>query len=239
MKKIGVKKLLRRVERAVKTSQIQSRSNEYFGNTQSYWLLTESEKGAQPTEILNWPTFSLAYSDSAANRSYRGKNPMHVPAPKSCHWAPAYINAVIWSHDDSIKGISRFANQSFSTWADDFSQTMLNCIDNSGASIVECVACMKMKRHAKIGIGGFTSGNGQIWLRLQEIESLWLCRSSETSPSPALAQVYRHQLRIRSDEEISDMRWWSGRRRSCRDRMEVWWNSMTTPVFWSTRLESP
>ncbi|MCJ1446514.1 MAG: hypothetical protein MMC23_007019 [Stictis urceolatum] len=29
--------------------------------------------------------------------------------------------------------------------------TMLNCIDNSGASIVECVANLKMKRHAKIG----------------------------------------------------------------------------------------
>ena len=28
---------------------------------------------------------------------------------------------------------------------------MLNCIDNSGASIVECVANMRMKRHAKIG----------------------------------------------------------------------------------------
>ncbi|RDL38163.1 50S ribosomal protein L14 [Venustampulla echinocandica] len=30
-------------------------------------------------------------------------------------------------------------------------KTMLNCIDNSGAAIVECVAVMKMKRHAKIG----------------------------------------------------------------------------------------
>lgn len=28
---------------------------------------------------------------------------------------------------------------------------MLNCIDNSGAAIVECVKVMKMKRHAKIG----------------------------------------------------------------------------------------
>jgi hypothetical protein len=31
-------------------------------------------------------------------------------------------------------------------------QTMLNCIDNSGAAIVECVNVMKMKRHAKIGM---------------------------------------------------------------------------------------
>lgn len=28
---------------------------------------------------------------------------------------------------------------------------MLNCIDNSGASLVECVANLRMKRHAKIG----------------------------------------------------------------------------------------
>ncbi|KAG9243115.1 mitochondrial 54S ribosomal protein YmL38/YmL34 [Calycina marina] len=28
---------------------------------------------------------------------------------------------------------------------------MLNCIDNSGAAIVECVKVLKMERHAKIG----------------------------------------------------------------------------------------
>jgi len=30
-------------------------------------------------------------------------------------------------------------------------KTMLNCIDNSGAAVVECVKVLKMKRHAKIG----------------------------------------------------------------------------------------
>jgi len=30
-------------------------------------------------------------------------------------------------------------------------QTLLNCIDNSGAAIVECVKVMRMKRHARIG----------------------------------------------------------------------------------------
>jgi len=30
-------------------------------------------------------------------------------------------------------------------------KTMLNCIDNSGAAIVECVKVYRMKRHAKIG----------------------------------------------------------------------------------------
>ncbi|KAL8941839.1 MAG: hypothetical protein Q9211_001647 [Gyalolechia sp. 1 TL-2023] len=28
---------------------------------------------------------------------------------------------------------------------------MLNCIDNSGATVVECIANLKMKRHARIG----------------------------------------------------------------------------------------
>ena len=28
---------------------------------------------------------------------------------------------------------------------------MLNCIDNSGAAVVECAQVLKMKRHAKIG----------------------------------------------------------------------------------------
>ncbi|KFY17743.1 hypothetical protein V492_00411 [Pseudogymnoascus sp. VKM F-4246] len=31
------------------------------------------------------------------------------------------------------------------------SLTMLNCIDNSGAAVVECVKVLRMKRHAKIG----------------------------------------------------------------------------------------
>ncbi|KAI4232843.1 MAG: hypothetical protein LQ349_004754 [Xanthoria aureola] len=30
-------------------------------------------------------------------------------------------------------------------------KTMLNCIDNSGATVVECIANIKMKRHARIG----------------------------------------------------------------------------------------
>jgi len=30
-------------------------------------------------------------------------------------------------------------------------KTMLNCIDNSGAAVVECAKVLKMKRHARIG----------------------------------------------------------------------------------------
>ena len=28
---------------------------------------------------------------------------------------------------------------------------MLNCIDNSGATLVECVANLRMKRHGRVG----------------------------------------------------------------------------------------
>ncbi|KAG8531536.1 uncharacterized protein KY384_003165 [Bacidia gigantensis] len=30
-------------------------------------------------------------------------------------------------------------------------QTMLNCIDNSGATVVECILNLRMKRHGKVG----------------------------------------------------------------------------------------
>jgi len=30
-------------------------------------------------------------------------------------------------------------------------KTMLNCIDNSGAAVVECAQVLKMKRHARVG----------------------------------------------------------------------------------------
>ncbi|KAL8742107.1 MAG: hypothetical protein Q9190_005368 [Brigantiaea leucoxantha] len=30
-------------------------------------------------------------------------------------------------------------------------KTMLNCVDNSGATLVECIANLRMKRHAKVG----------------------------------------------------------------------------------------
>ncbi|KAI4133237.1 MAG: hypothetical protein LQ338_000295 [Usnochroma carphineum] len=38
-------------------------------------------------------------------------------------------------------------------------QTMLNCIDNSGATVVECIANMKMKRAARIGTRTCTTNN--------------------------------------------------------------------------------
>ena len=55
-------------------------------------------------------------------------------------------------HDDSIKGSNKHSDLYKDLWLI-FSQpqTMLNCIDNSGAAVVECVAVLRMKRHAKIG----------------------------------------------------------------------------------------
>ena len=35
--------------------------------------------------------------------------------------------------------------------ADGLDQTMLNCIDNSGAAVVECVNVLKKKRPATVG----------------------------------------------------------------------------------------
>ncbi len=43
---------------------------------------------------------------------------------------------------------------------------MLNCIDNSGATVVECIANMKMKRHARIGTGLSRQGDFISELRL-------------------------------------------------------------------------
>lgn len=48
--------------------------------------------------------------------------------------------------------------------ADPLSQTMLNCIDNSGATLVECVANLRMKRHGRIGMA--LSGSSRIFSSL-------------------------------------------------------------------------
>jgi hypothetical protein len=54
-------------------------------------------------------------------------------------------------HDDSIKGTWFSLAQLRAAFDSQSIQTMMNCIDNSGAAIVECVKVMKMKRAAKIG----------------------------------------------------------------------------------------
>ena len=53
------------------------------------------------------------------------------------------------SQDDSTKGLySPQLNLRATLTAN---QTMLNCIDNSGAAIVECAMVVGQKRHASIG----------------------------------------------------------------------------------------
>lgn len=51
---------------------------------------------------------------------------------------------------DSAQGESCRCERNADHIADD-AQSMLNCIDNSGAAVVECVKVLKMKRAAKIG----------------------------------------------------------------------------------------
>ena len=53
------------------------------------------------------------------------------------------------SQDDSIKGAYAFTSGCNVKLTVD--QTMLNCIDNSGAAIVECAMVVGQKRHASIG----------------------------------------------------------------------------------------
>ena len=60
------------------------------------------------------------------------------------------------SQDDSTQG--GFAELCALRWPEvvfgrplNFPQSLINCIDNSGAAVVECVKVLKMKRHAKIG----------------------------------------------------------------------------------------
>lgn len=56
-------------------------------------------------------------------------------------------------HDDTTKGIKSQEYLHVDLWLIySGAQTMLNCIDNSGAAVVECVAVLRMKRHAKIGL---------------------------------------------------------------------------------------
>ena len=57
------------------------------------------------------------------------------------------------AHHDSAQGaqLLRVAVSS-AACANSSLQTMVNCIDNSGAAIVECVKVLKQKRHARIGI---------------------------------------------------------------------------------------
>ena len=58
--------------------------------------------------------------------------------------------------DDTAQGTTTARTIHFRfIYSADPSQTMLNCIDNSGATLVECVANLRMKRHGRIGSGHY------------------------------------------------------------------------------------
>ncbi|KAI4147017.1 MAG: hypothetical protein LQ341_001902 [Variospora aurantia] len=77
-------------------------------------------------------------------------------------------------------------------------KTMLNCIDNSGATVVECIANMKMKRHARIG--------DRIIVVVQKSRNL-----GETGPSGGAGSVtaakvrrgdIRHAIVVRTTKKV-------------------------------------
>ena len=113
---------------------------------------------------------------------------------------------------------------------------MLNCIDNSGASIVECVANLRMKRHAKIGMVFTKSTLEELesYLSAQGIASLSSSRSNDHSvKAPGLEEEVRHRLRegTRCGEETSAMLSWFGRRRSYSEKTVVSCGLMTMRVY--------
>lgn len=82
---------------------------------------------------------------------------------------------------------------------------MLNCVDNSGATLVECVANLRMKRHATIGMPSQpTAMDGKI----NSSQGIGLLLSSKRlGPSVTTPQVvqWRRREGTESGEEISGM----------------------------------
>jgi ribosomal protein L14 len=89
-------------------------------------------------------------------------------------------------------------------------QTMLNCIDNSGAAIVECVAVMRKKRQAaRIGMDRIQDMRKRNPLTPipQEIGSLLSCRNRDHSDLKTQA-VLAWVSPTGYEEGIFDMLWW-------------------------------
>ena len=64
----------------------------------------------------------------------------------------AIIPASSCGHDDTAESAFSSINVAIPPIANASIQTMLNCVDNSGATLVECIANLRMKRHAKVGM---------------------------------------------------------------------------------------
>jgi len=85
-------------------------------------------------------------------------------------------------------------------------KTMLNCIDNSGAAVVECAKVLKMKRHAKIG--------DRIIVVVQKQRSF----GPESGPGGSVSTSAANK----SEEEILDMRWSCGQQKNTKDLTGAW-----------------
>ena len=71
-------------------------------------------------------------------------------------------------------------------------QTMLNCIDNSGAALVECALVVGQKRHARIGTPSRPSNTR---LRTPKLTSQVTASSSSSRSISAAAKVKRGDIR--------------------------------------------
>lgn len=155
-----------------------------------------------------------------------------------------YCFSRLCTHDDPTQGISLILAVKLRYAAANMilrPQTMLNCIDNSGAAVVECVNVLKKKSPATIGTS--MRLQLQIFSLLTRVAILtprgcWqvtasssLCRSNEISAqkTPQIAA-----LRTRSAAETFVMRLSFERAKKFNGRMEVLSNSMTMRVFLST-----
>lgn len=106
---------------------------------------------------------------------------------------------------------------------------------------MECVANLRMKRHAKIGMPklplNLASSEKQtrrfISLHQQAIESSWLSKSNAPLARDLVLEALaplQQDYRIKSEEAIFDMLSWCEQQRNCRGKMDMWFDLMIMPV---------
>jgi len=74
------------------------------------------------------------------------------PPPSTLIFVHARRRPLVCYHDPAKGAVGLCASRRSPCANELLVQSMLNCIDNSGAAIVECVKVLKMKRHAKVGM---------------------------------------------------------------------------------------
>ena len=100
---------------------------------------------------------------------------------------------------------------------------MLNCIDNSGAAIVECVAVMRKKKAAAaIGVLSILSHQKcQADMPFQATESLSSFRNNDPSAPTLQAADQASESPTKYEEATYDMLSWCEQEKSSREKMEV------------------